>query len=63
MNRQPTYAGKAEEKDNLDILYWATEKTALERLNESWRLHCLNHNVNYDVKLDKTKHKATLRCK
>jgi len=61
MVRKLTYAGKVDEKDIKDILFWATEKTASERLNESWRLHCLNHNISFDLNIDKTKNKATLR--
>lgn len=53
MNRQPTYAGSVEEKDNLDIMYWAAEKSAHDRLRESWRLHCLNHNISVDTPLNK----------
>ena len=53
MERRPTYAGTIEEKDNQDILYWAMEKTPAERLAESWRLHCVNHNVPTDISIDK----------
>lgn len=45
MERKPTYAGNVKEKDELDILYWASEKTPWERLQESWRLHCINYNI------------------
>ena len=62
MKRTPTYAGKARKKDELDILYWATQRTAVERLVESWRLHCANHNVDpVTVKIDKTAAKASKR--
>jgi len=45
MIRKPTFAGKVQEKDENDILYWAFQKTPAERLAESWRLHCLNHGL------------------
>jgi len=47
--RKPTYAGTVSEKDELDIIYWATQKTPSERLAESWRLNCRNHNVPLDI--------------
>ncbi|MCG8390398.1 MAG: hypothetical protein MJA30_32920 [Cytophagales bacterium] len=31
MTRKPTFAGKVEEKDRSDILFWAYEKTPYER--------------------------------
>ena len=62
MDRKPTYAGKVKEKDEQDIFYWAFEKTPRERLQESWRLHCLNHNIKpSENRLDKTKSSATKR--
>lgn len=53
MIRKPTYAGKIEQKDNEDVLFWAQNKTPEERLIESWRLHCLNHNISPKCLLDK----------
>lgn len=35
MIRKPTYAGKVSEKDELDILFWATRKSPKERLAEN----------------------------
>ncbi len=61
MIRKPTYAGNAKNKDQLDIFYWAFQKTPVERLSESWRLHCLNNNVEYNIKLNKKAAKASLR--
>lgn len=61
MVRRPTYAGAVGDKDNADIFYWATEKTPVDRLSESWRLHCLNHGVEFNIKLDKKKNRASLR--
>lgn len=62
MQRKPTYSGKATEKDELDILYWAFEKTALERLLESWRLHCVNHDIDpFNSKINKNISKAFKR--
>lgn len=54
MERRPTFTGKIKSKDWEDILFWATHKTPRERLEEAWRLHCLNHNVNpKEIKLNK----------
>jgi hypothetical protein len=61
MIRKPTFAGKAEVKDRDDIFFWAFEKTAGERLAEAWRLHCINHNIPLDSKLDKSVNKAYKR--
>ena len=62
MVRKPTFAGKAETKDEVDLFYWAFEKTALERLVESMRLYCLNHNIDMDqLKFNKTVCKASKR--
>ncbi len=61
MDRKPTYSGKIEDKDQKDISYWAFEKTAAERLAESWRLHCMNHNIPTDSRMDKSKNKASKR--
>jgi len=62
MDRRPTYAGNGMEKDRLDIFYWAFEKTPWQRLQESWRLHCLNHNIKpSENRLDKTKSSASKR--
>ena len=62
MERRPTYAGKGREKDERDIFYWAFEKTPWERLQESWRLHCLNHNISEsENKLNKSVNKASKR--
>ena len=61
MIRKPTYVGTVNEKDQLDIFYWAFEKTAAQRLSESWRLHCINNNIPFDAKIDKTVVKASLR--
>lgn len=59
MVRKPTFAGKIDDKDKEDILFWATQKTPGERLAESWRLHCLNHGLSPDeVRLDRTKSSA-----
>jgi len=54
MNRKPTYAGTVEEKDAMGILFWAKEKSAFERLEEAWRLHCINHSIPFDVSSTKT---------
>lgn len=62
MIRKPTFAGKVEEKDSEDIFYWAFQKTAFERLCESWRLNCINHGYqSHELRLDKTIAKATKR--
>ena len=62
MRRIPTYSGKIKKKDELDILYWAFEKTARERLLESWRLHCVNHGIDpYNCKINKKISKAFKR--
>lgn len=62
MYRKPTYSGKIKEKDELDILFWAIEKTALERLQESWRMHCINHSIDpVTSRLDKNKSFARKR--
>lgn len=53
MIRKPTYAGKVDAKDEHDILIWARHKTAEERLIESWRLHCINHGISTQKKLDR----------
>lgn len=53
MIRKPTYAGTVQEKDDLDILYWATCKSPAERLQESWRLNCLNHNIPLDSRMNR----------
>jgi len=59
MVRKPTFAGKIQEKDDQDILFWAFQKTAAERLIGSWRLHFMNHGVDpSEVRLDKTKSRA-----
>ena len=54
MIRQPSYAGKIVEKDELDVLFWASEKTPFERLAESWRLNCINHNIPVTSKMVRT---------
>lgn len=54
MIRQPTYAGKIKEKDDLDILFWANEKTPFERLAESWRLNCMNHGIPTNTRMIRT---------
>jgi len=62
MQRIPTYAGTVSEKDELDILYWAIHKTPWERLQESWRLHCVNNGITpAENKLNKTISKASKR--
>ncbi|MCF6352457.1 MAG: hypothetical protein L3J06_05570 [Cyclobacteriaceae bacterium] len=61
MIRKPTYAGLVKNKDVQDILFWALEKTPSQRLSESWRLHCINNNMPFDAKIDKTVVKASLR--
>jgi len=61
MIRKPTYAGKINEKDALDIKFWAEEKTVSERLDESWRLHCLNHNVPTSIRMERVFNKASKR--
>ena len=53
MERKPTYAGKADIKDEIDILFWALEKSPKERIEESWRLNCLNHGINIQTRLNK----------
>jgi len=52
MIRKPTYAGNVKEKDELDILFWSKKK-ALERLEESWRLNCINHNIPIDSRMNR----------
>lgn len=54
MIRKPTYAGNVKEKDDLDIIHWAIDKTASERLAESWKLNCMNHNIPIKSQIDKT---------
>ena len=61
MIRKPTYAGKVKEKDQLDIKFWAEEKTISERLAESWRLNCLNHNVSSNIRMTRVFCKALKR--
>lgn len=61
MIRRPTYAGKISEKDELDILFWATKKSPQERLVESWRLNCINNNVPVDIKMDRSRVSAKKR--
>lgn len=62
MLRKPTYAGKTTDKDHLDIIYWATQKTPHERLQEAWRLHCINNNIKpADNRLNKNVSKALKR--
>lgn len=61
MIRKPTYAGIAKEKDELDIKYWAEKKTVSERLAESWRLNCLNHNVSTSIRMERVFNKASKR--
>jgi hypothetical protein len=61
MERIPFFAGKVNDKDENDILYWAYHKTASERLAESWRLHCANHNIDPNTPLNKNTSKATKR--
>lgn len=62
MVQKPTYAGKVEKKDEQDIYFWAFEKTAAERLKESLRLYCMNHNIDISqLKFDKTAIKASKR--
>lgn len=61
MIREATFAGKVQEKDEDDIFYWAFEKTHEERLEESWRLHCMNHGVSTQHRLDRTKASAKKR--
>jgi hypothetical protein len=61
MQRVPTFSGKIQDKDEQDILYWARHKTAAERLVESWRLHCANHNIDPNTPLNKNVSKATKR--
>jgi hypothetical protein len=58
MDRKPTYSGKIKDKDQEDISYWAFEKTAAERLAESWRLHCMNQNLPTNYKMHNSKSKA-----
>ena len=62
MRRIPTYSGKIDKKDEPDILYWAFEKTARERLLESRRLHCVDHGIEpYHCKINKKIAKAFKR--
>ena len=62
MVRRPTYAGNLKDKDEQDIFYWATEKTPWERLQESWRLHCINNDIKpSENKLNKHVSKAYKR--
>ncbi|MEN8249400.1 MAG: hypothetical protein ABFS32_10750 [Bacteroidota bacterium] len=62
MVREPTFAGYAKDKDELDILYWAYKKTPRQRLEEAWRLHCANQNIDpFEERLDKTKSRAFKR--
>ncbi|MFY0654067.1 MAG: hypothetical protein JXQ96_18665 [Cyclobacteriaceae bacterium] len=62
MIKIPTFSGKIQEKDNNDIFYWAFEKSPAQRLEESWRLHCANHNIDpQSVRLDKSKSSARKR--
>lgn len=61
MLREPTFAGKAEDKDRADLEYWAFEKTPWERIKEAWRLHCMNHNIPTNTRLDKTTNHARKR--
>jgi hypothetical protein len=60
MIRKPTYSGNVNEKDQNDIDYWAS-KSPQERLKEAWRLHCMNHNISFDHKLNKARNKASKR--
>jgi len=53
MERRPTYAGKIKEKDEQDILFWALKKSPIERLQESWRLNCVNHGISTTSRLNK----------
>lgn len=61
MIRKPTFAGKIKEKEEAEILFWATEKTGEERLSESWRLHCLNHGISPQSRIDRNVTKAKKR--
>jgi hypothetical protein len=62
MQRIPTYHGNIEKKDELDILFWAKKKTPLERLSESWRMHCVNNNIDpLSIRLDRFKASAFKR--
>jgi hypothetical protein len=61
MIRQPTYAGNVQEKDELDILHWALNKSISERLSESWRLNCINHGIPLNSSINKTVSTATKR--
>jgi len=61
MIRKATYAGKVKTKDELDIKFWAEEKTVSERLAESWRLNCFNHNVSVDIRMKRVFNKAIKR--
>ena len=62
MIRKPTFAGKAAQKDQEDIFYWAYQKTPSERLAESWRLHSLNHGLDpSNNRLNKDISKASKR--
>lgn len=61
MIRKPTYAGKIQEKDQLDIIFWAHDKSPIERLSESWRLNCMNHNVPIDIRMERTANSAKKR--
>ena len=60
MVRKPTSYGKIKEKDQDDIFYWAFKKSAIQRLSESWRLHCANNNIPIDSKMNRSVNKAYL---
>ncbi len=62
MVKKPTYAGSVKDKDQADIFHWAFNKSAAERICESWRLHCMNHNISPDQKLNKSISKAVKKC-
>jgi hypothetical protein len=53
MIRKPTYAGNVQEKDTLDILHWALNKSIPERLAECWRLNCINYGIPMNTKMNK----------
>jgi len=59
MVRKPVYAGSVNEKDEKDIFYWAYQKSAKEKLCEGWRLHCMNHNISVNHKLNRNINKAS----
>ena len=62
MVREPTFAGYAKEKDERDILYWAFKKTPRQRIEEAWRLHCANYDIDpSEIRLDRTKSNAFKR--